>query len=163
MEIKNESDLTRILEKLAGEAIEKASKKVIDKFKKDYVLKYVYDTNPKAYERTWDFLNAWDWTPLKKEIKRISKEMWFNPGKITHTNIDDGFYQHGSKYSKPEIVIASIMEILDKKGRTSSLWLSNNTNRKEAYWQKFIEDMFDGGELSKIIEEEFRLVGFIKN
>ena len=55
------------------------------------------------------------------------------------------------------------MEILDKKGRTSSLWLSNNTNRKEAYWQKFIEDMFDGGELSKIIEEEFRLVGFIKN
>lgn len=162
MEIRNEQDLKSLMEKLAGEALEKAANDVIEKFKKDYILKYVYDTDPESYRRTWDFLNAWDWTDLKRDLKTISKEMWFNPGKITHINIDDGFYQHGSIYSRPPIVSASIMEILNKKGRPSSLWLSNNTNRKEAYWDKFIEDMFKGGELDRILTKRFSEKGFVK-
>ena len=162
MEIRTEDELKSLLEKAAGEALEKTSKRVIKILKEDYIMKYVYDKDPVKYRRTWDFLDAWDFTPLEKDIKKISTELWFNPGRIIHVNIDKDFYQHGSIYSRPEIVMASIMEILDKKGRTSSLWLSNNTNRKEAYWKKFIKDMFSGGMLSKILEEEFLAVGFSK-
>jgi hypothetical protein len=155
------------MEEATEKALERIADRVLKKFKNDYVLKYAYIDNPKKYERTMDFLNAWDWTPLRKEFKTLSKTMWYNPGKV-HPKVadprsgDEPYFQHGSIYSRPEIVIASLMEILDKKGRSSSLWLSNGVNRKEAYFQKFLEDFFDGGMLSKIVSEEFIKVGFRK-
>ena len=159
MEIKNEQGLKKVMEKLVDEALEDASDEVIEIFKKDYILKYVYIDNPKMYQRTNDFLNAWNWTPIKKEINKISKEMWYNPGMMS-SNID--LYQHGSVYSRPPVVIASLMEILDKAGRSSSLWLSNGVDRKEPYWKKFIEDMFKGGMLDKILAKHFSKRGFVK-
>lgn len=159
MAIKNEQELKKLMESLAGEAIEKATDRILTEFQRDYIAEYVYINNPKMYERTFDFVRAWDWTPIRKEMNKISTTMWYNAGKMDY-NIDK--FQHGSIYSRPEVVIASLMEILDKKGRSSSLWLSNGVNRKEAYFQKFIKDFFEGGKLNKILSEEFKKVGFTK-
>lgn len=147
------------METLAEQALEKAADRILTEFQRDYIAKYVYTNSPQMYQRTYDFLRAWDWTPIKRELKSISKTMWYNPGKVD-TNIDK--YQHGSIYSTPPSVISSLMEILDKKGRSSSLWLSNGVNRKEAYWQKFIEDFVEGGRMNKILTEEFKKVGLKK-
>lgn len=160
--IKNEGELKSIMEQKASEALERVAKRVIDIFKKDYILKYVYTDNPKQYTATFDFLNAWNWTPLKKEITKISKEMWYNPDLMFHSDISDGKYQHGSKYGSPPLAIKELMEILDKTGRSSSLFLSNGVNRKGAYFKEFENDMFGGGMLEKIITEEFSKVGFVK-
>ena len=147
------------MEKLATKAIERATDRILTEFQRDYITEYVYTDNVKMYERTYDFIRAWDWTPIKKEINKVSTMMWYNAGKMDF-NLDK--FQHGSKYSTPESVIASLMEILDKKGRSSSLWLSNGVNRKEAYFQKFIEDFFKGGRLERILSEELEKVGFSK-
>lgn len=135
------------------------TERVIRIFKNEYILKYVYIPNPKMYERTMNFLDAWEWTPTKKQGARIIREMFYNPD-VVKANIPK--YQHGSIYSTPEDVSHLLMEILDKRGRSSSLWLSNGVNRKEAYFKKFIADMLSGGELSKIMDEEFIKRGFIK-
>ena len=158
-QIKNQAELQQVIEKLAEEALEKIADRVLTEFQRDYIAKYVYIDSPKMYQRTFDFLRAWDWTPVKKEIMTLSKTMWYNPGKVS-PDIDK--YQHGSIYSRPEIVISSLMDILNKQGRSSSLWLSNGVNRKEAYFDKFIEDFFDGGRLEKIITQEFSKRGFKK-
>ena len=147
------------MQKLAGEAIEAVADRVLTEFQRDYIAKYVYTDSPSMYQRTYDFIRAWDWTPLKIEITKLTKEMWYNPGKVD-PNIDK--YQHGSIYSTPEIVIASLMDILNKTGRSSSLWLSNGVDRKEAYFDKFLEDFFAGGKLERIVFQEFTKRGFVR-
>ena len=147
------------MEQLAGQALEAVADRVLTEFQRDYIAKYVYTDDPQAYQRTFDFIRAWEWGPTKREIMKISKTMWYNPG-VLHPNIDK--FQHGSIYSRPEIVIASLMDILNKEGRSSSLWLSNGVDRKEAYFDKFIEDFFDGGKLERIIFQEFTKRGFRK-
>ena len=158
-QITNDQQLNQVMQKLAGEALEAVADRVLTEFQRDYVAKYAYTDSPAMYQRTYDFLRAWDWTPLKKELMRLSKEMWYNPGKVD-ANIDK--YQHGSIYSTPEIISASLMKILNKAGRSSSLWLSNGVDRKEAYWEKFLEDFFAGGKLERIIFQEFSKRGFTR-
>lgn len=152
-------ELNQLMQKLAGEAIEAAADRILTEFQRDYIAKYAYTDDPKMYERTHDFLRSWDWTPLKRELMKISKTMWYNPGKMGY-DIDK--FQHGSVYSTPPVVITSLMDILNKKGRSSSLWLSNGVDRKEAYFDKFLEDFFAGGKLERIIFQEFTKRGFTR-
>lgn len=167
MDIASEQGLAAAIEILVKEALEDITKEVLDQFKKNYIRKYVYSSpdshSPnKLYHGgtgtpTFEFEKAWDWTPVKKQLKSLVTEMWFNPSRMTFNS--DSF-RHGSIYSRPEDVRASLMDILNKDGYSSSLWLS--VKRKEAYWDKFLEDMIDDGQLGKIIEKHFVAKGFVK-
>ena len=75
------------MQKLAGEALEAVADRVLTEFQRDYIAKYVYTDSPSLYQRTYDFVRAWDWTPLKIELMKLSKTMWYNPGKVD-PNID---------------------------------------------------------------------------
>lgn len=145
------------MEKLAGEAIERSAEEILNIFINNYVLKYAYIKSPQEYERTNEFARSWEWTPLKKEFVRISKEMFYDYEKNMPT-FNMKKFQHGSKYSSPEDVRNNLMEILNTR-EASRLWLS--VTREEPYWDKFISDMF-GGMLEKIITKNFKKVGFTK-
>ena len=146
------------MEKLATEAVEEATKEILDIFKREYVLKYVYIDNPREYERTNEFLNSFEWTTLRKISNVIVTEMFYNPDNLPTFNADK--FQHGSRFSTPEDVRDNLMHILNKKGYSSSLWLS--VYRDTPYWDEFIKDMFSGGELDKIITKHFVAKGFSK-
>jgi uncharacterized phage-associated protein len=164
MDIRSEQELIAIMEQKAGEAMEAAADEIHELFQREYVLKHVYDSHGgnMVYhagmgQPTLEFMEAWVWTPLRKEASRLVKEMWYNPSTMSF-NIDT--FLHGSKYSRPENVKASLMDILNKKGYSSSLWLS--VYRPIAYWDKFISDMFDNGKLERILSKHFLEKGFTK-
>lgn len=145
------------MEKLAKEALEKITDRVLEIFKRDYILKYAYIDSPKMYERTMEFEKAWDFTSLKKEINRISTELWYDSSKLITFEPEKKFI-HGSKYSSPPDVRDNLPAILE--GKRSSLWMS--VERRVKFWEAFINEMFDRGTLDKIITEEFKAVGFTK-
>jgi len=108
------------------------------------------------YDRTNEFSDAWNFTKLKKTATKLSKELWYDPSYIKTFDIDK--FQHGSKYSTPNFVGSNLPAILESK--QSSLWLS--VSREEKFFQKFLKDMLDGGQLEKIITRHFVSGGFRK-
>jgi hypothetical protein len=163
MDIKNEQELNQLVEKLAREAIESITIEVLNLFK-TYVYKHVYTSHGSnaIYHDgsglpTYEFMEAWQWSEIRKQLDVISTQMWFNPGRM---DFDMDTFKHGSKYSTPPDARASLMDILNKTGYSSSLWLS--VSRKVAYWDEFISDMFDRGELGKIVTRHFLSKGFQK-
>ena len=156
MDIKNQTQLQTELEKKVGQILEKIANEVLDIFKEKYIWKYAYIKNPKMYDRTNEFASAWNFTKLKKTAMTLSKELWYDPSYIKTFDIDK--FQHGSKYSTPNFAGANLPAVLE--GTRSSLWLS--VTREEKFFQKFLEDMLDGGQLEKIITRHFVSGGFRK-
>ena len=165
--VTNQNELLNIMKVAATKALNGITKEVIDIFKEEYIMKMIYEQhmpNVKYHADTrtptYEFKNAWDWTPIKDDVTKLSTMLWYNPDKL---NFNNETFLHGSVYSTPEDVRASLMIILDKRGRSSSLWLSSTANRKKAYWQEFIKTMFDNGGLTKIVTRHFLANGFIKS
>lgn len=148
---------------IASEILEETADEVIEIFKRDYIMRYVYEShmpNVKYHNNTrkptYEFRDSWDWTAIKKTLKTISKELWFDPSKLS---FDESTFLHGSKYSTPEDVRENLMDILNKTGRSSRLWLSSTAIRPVAYWNKFLEDFISGGQLDRILTKNFSLRG----
>jgi uncharacterized phage-associated protein len=147
------------MEERATEALEKIAGRVLEIFKKDFVRKLVYQSHGtnKVYKPTYEFEKAWQWTPLKKQVMTLSKEMYYNPIGMT---LDRDNFIHGSNFPKssPSDARKNLADILNKSGKSSSLWVS--VSRPVPYWDVFILAAFQGGMLSKIVNEEFTKVGF---
>lgn len=164
MNLKSEKDILREMERLVRQAVDDITKEVLDLFKRQYVRRYVYDSHGanKKYHAgsrkpTYQFEKAWEWTELRKQVNILATEMWFNWETL---NYNESTFLHGSKYSSPNDVRENLMDILNKKGYSSSLWLS--VSRDVPYWDKFIEDMFARRQLEKIVEKHFVAKGFSK-
>jgi hypothetical protein len=149
------------MEERAGKAIEKSAEEILRLFRKDYILKFAYIKSPKKYGRTMEFYNAWLFSRLKKEATRLSTELFYNADTVKSFFPDADApdkYIHGSKYSSPNFVGANLPAILE--GKQSGLWLS--VNRDVKFWERFIQDMFSGGQLGRILEKHFLSEGFKK-
>lgn len=158
----NQSQLQSAMEIATNNALQAITKEVLGIFIDEYIVKLVYQSHGGnvvyhngTKDPTFQFLEAWDWTPIKKAINTISTELWFNPANM---DFDMDTFLHGSKYSSPVDVRDNLPAILE--GRKSRLWLS--VYRPERFWQKFIEDMFNGGKLESIITKHFVANGFVK-
>jgi len=156
VDIKNDSQLKSVMEKLAAEALDDASDEILKIFKDKYIMGYAYIDSPKKYLRTFEFREAWDFTALKKQANTLFKELWYNPSEMK--TFDPDRYIHGSKFSSPPDVRDNLPAILE--GKRSSLWLS--VDRKGKFWQEFLKGMFDSGELNRIMTKHFSKRGFVK-
>jgi hypothetical protein len=152
------------MEQKAREALDGTSKEILETFQNEYIKKFVYDSHGgnvdyhnKTRRPTYEFLNAWQFTEIRKQVDTLVTEMWYNPGRL---EFDMNTFKHGSLYSSPPDVRASLMEILDKAGYSSSLWLS--VSRSTPYWQQFLEDAFSGGLLERILMKHFKDKGFVR-
>ncbi len=141
---------------LAEEALLETTEEVLKIFQNDYLLKYAYIDNPQIYERTNEFFDSWNWSEVKKTINSISMELWYNPDMIKTFNPEK--FQHGSIYSNPNFVGDNLPSILE--GKQSSLWLS--VHRPVKFFERFLEDMIDNGQLEKIVTRRFTAKGFSK-
>lgn len=165
--VDTQADLQSLIEQQARKAIEAATEEVLDIFKEKYIQKMVYDSHKvnaryhdDTMEPTGQFKRAWMWTAISKVLNTLSTEMFYDPTLLRH---DSSTFLHGSKYRKrgsiwSEDARETLMDILNKEGRSSSLWLS--VSRPEAYFDRFIEDMFDNGELNRILTKHFTAHGF---
>jgi len=161
VDITNENQLLNLMRERTNLALTKASKEVLEIFKEKYIMEFAYIDDPKKYERTWEFKNAWTFTDVKEETLRLLTELWYDSSKIKTFDLEaDAPYKyiHGSQYSTPNYVGANLPAVLE--GKKSKLWLS--VNRNVNFWEKFIEDMFSGGELDRILTKHFLAAGFAR-
>ena len=161
-DITNDAQLVQIMESAATEAMEAIADIVLEKFKNDYLMRYVYlDHEPNVmYQDSFEFRDAWNWTPIRKETMTLAKEMWYNPGMLL---FDMDSFKHGSLYSTPPDARAGLMDILNKEGRSSSLWLSSTSEgRTHAYWTEFIDSFVESGDMERIVTAEFEKRGFTR-
>lgn len=156
MNIKKETQLKTFMEKLAREALENASKDILDIFQKEYLMGYAYIDSPKQYSRTLEFYRAWSFTDIKKSLNSLLTELWYNPDEMK--TFDPDRYIHGSKYSTPPDSRDNLPAILE--GKRSSLWLS--VERKGKFFQEFLNEMFGRGELERILTKRFSEKGFVR-
>lgn len=154
MDIRDEKTLVAVLEGKIGEAIEKATKRILKIFQTEYIMGYAYRKRGlgSVYKPTWQFYKAWDWTPIKKEISRIVTELWYDSSGVEY---DEDTYSHGSPFSTPNDVSNIMPEILE--GKRSRIYFS--VEKKGDFWDLFIRAMFDKGEIKKILKEELLAVG----
>ena len=150
------------MEEKAKIALENVTDEVLELFKRDYVDKYVYNSHGvnQTYHNgsgkpTGEFREAWEWEDVKKVTNSLVTTMWYNPQNLS---FDSESFLHGSKYSSPTDVRNTLMDILNKSGYSSSLWLS--VSRSVAYWDEFISDMFGSSKLDSIIKKHFVKQGF---
>ena len=148
------------MQKLAEEALEGITKEVLNIFKQKYIKGIVFDSHGanKVYRRTGQFESAWNFSQIKKLINVISTELWYDSSKLT--TFEPESFVHGSRYSTPPDVRDNLQDILNKSGLSSSLWLS--VKRSQPYWTTFLNDMFNGGELNRIVTKHFKSKGFVK-
>jgi hypothetical protein len=152
------------MQEKAMRAIEDATKEILKEFRENYIRKFVYEghkSNVRYHndtkKPTYQFLNAWKWTEIKRATNSLVTELFYNPDML---GFDSSTFLHGSIYSRPNDVRETLMDILNKSGRSSSLWLS--VSRNTPYWDRFLEDMFNGGKLERILTKHFKNLGFRK-
>ena len=160
--ITNDSQLLKAMEDAARNALDGITNEVLGLFQEQYVRKYVYDSHGEnamyhagTKSATGEFLESWQWSALTKTVNTLATELWYNPGKL-HFDMDT--FLHGSKYSSPPDSRASLPYILE--GKQSSLWIS--VNRPVKFFEQFISDLFDGGNLEKIVTRHFQAQGFVR-
>jgi len=146
-EISSLLELEQILEESSRRTMESASKEILGIFKEKYIEKMVYKVDPKVYQRTKDFKNAWKWTDIKSVAKTLEMVMM---GEYGGMSMDEETYTHSS-YSPWGLDSRFFLEkVLNKDGRSSSHHMSRTDG--DAYWDNFIRDMLDSGGLKKIID-----------
>ena len=153
--------MKNVLEKKIEQLLENSANEIIDEFK-NYVIRFVYENHkkPTVYENPngREFLDNWEWSKIKKVGLEMSKEMFFNWKNISNDPDRFGLYGiHGSMITGWDRDARRFMpEILDKKISSSA---RISVIRPQTYWKMFIRDMFQGGQLKKIIDKNARKLG----
>jgi len=152
----NQVQLELEIEKKFAKALETIADDVLKIFKADYIDKFAYIKNPKMYERTGEFREAWLFSPLKKQLMTLSKELYYDPSKLKTFKPET--YIHGSLFSNPNDIRETLPSILE--GKQSSAFLS--VSRTIKFWDWFVGAMIHGGQLEKIITKHMSSAGFRK-
>lgn len=158
MDIQNDQQLEQVILNASEKALRAVTEDVLQRFRKDYIRRYVYESHSpnKVYKPTFEFELAWDWTQMIRTVKSISTELWYDSNKVQ--TFDPKRFIHGSKYSSPNDVRDNLPSILE--GKRSSLWVS--VSRPVKFWQQFISFMIQGGAMNKIVEKHFVAAGFTR-
>lgn len=93
---RNESEASNIIMPRIRKAVEEVADKILDENYKDVRDLFYAQYQPKYYERSMDFLDAWDFDPIEQHGNTISAEFGFSPSMMT--SIPEEF-QHGSPVS----------------------------------------------------------------
>lgn len=164
-DIKNRGDLNKTIDSLLEKVLNDVALELIFIFQ-EYIVLYVYKNhspNSNYYdgsrEPTGQFLNAWEWTNIKRKANLLVKELWYNWETL---DFDSETYLHGSRINSksnsqyPDDARENLPAILE--GKQSNAWLS--VKRNEKFWQQFIKDYVTKGLLKKLIEKHLRESGF---
>lgn len=166
MDIRNSVQLKVALGVIAEKVIENVSLKVLEYLKVN-IKKYVYeygDSNEIYHagtgEATFEFYNSFIWKDMVKSVSLVTKELFYDYSKMDYKKET---WLHGSDPAKVKEQGGDarkfLAEILNVEGHTSKLFISK---KRRPYWDITIEELFDGKEMDKMFDAEFRKAGFKK-
>jgi hypothetical protein len=162
-DIKNDQQLNKLMmditEKVIAHIAEDLSKKLQEQIEKD-----VFTTPNDWYVRTGQFEKAWKWTDVKRLLKTMTTELYYDSSEVVH---NPKRWEHGNPYESAVENLADILNLAYngyKAGYTSSMKFGRRhfSHRRRPYWKNFIEKLLDKGELSKLFEAEFKQYGVVK-
>lgn len=148
------------MEKDIETAIGKTAKRIL-RILIDQIYKDTFTTPNTWYDRSNDFERAWTLEPIKNVAGRISTLLFFDRGMVKW----DGDWKHGNP-KEPARFLEDILNLAwndYSPGYTSSMKYRSGggyfSHKRRPYWENFIKNIFDKGQLSKIMKEELLAVG----
>lgn len=156
-EITSEADLQAALRNITRTVIQNVTVQVLQKLKQRIEEDTLAGHEVLWYTRTGQFENAWLWSDISETIDTMEAELTYHPELVIH---NPEMWQHGNPF---ESAVETLMEILDVDGRTSDLMFGGKyfSPERKAYWQNFIKEMYDNGELEQMFNSEFSKNGMI--
>lgn len=165
VDISNQLQMKKALESAIEKVLEESANDIMAQFKV-YIQKYVYENHGKnSVYRNDDnkFIDSWDWTDIKKTAYSMSKEMFLDWEKMeSHPSRFGKYGIHGSTVGgiwQPDA--RPYMDAILNKPISSDAPIS--VYRRQTYWTMFIKDMFQGGELKKILDRNAKRHGLHVN
>ena len=164
-DIRNETELRGEFGKRIEEVLKAVSGKISEKLQRQ-IERDVYTTENTWYNRTGEFERAWKWKEIKKTISSMTRELYYDSDSVKW----NGKWVHGNPGREASSNLEDILNLAwgnyPSSGYTSSmLWRSGEdkhfSHKRRPYWDNFIKDLFDGGELERLFEEEFSNVGLM--
>lgn len=159
MLIKNTREYQAIFETVLRGVIEDVSDWLLDKLVQQ-IKKDVYGKVPNKWytkgsgKPTFEFLNAWEWTKLKKTSNQFIRELYFN--RSTLVSDPNGWIHRSNVYGWGSSV-EYIEKILNVSGFTSSLEMFHVPSAiRKPYWDNFIEKWITSGKLDKEIQKRLQ-------
>lgn len=152
-----------MMEGVVTQIINGVSKKIL-KLLQENIKEYTYNSHApnKFYfdgnkRPTGEFLNAWNWKPIEKNIQGVVRALYYNWQSMS---VNEGAYKHSSVSANwPIDTRMQLADYLNVDGHDSSLWISVE---RKPYWEITIEDLFDKGLLNRWFDEESKKFGLIK-
>lgn len=140
--IKNESDLKRVMERIATKIINNVSKKIL-KLLQDNIKEYTYGSHAPnsvylngSKKPSGEFLKAWDWKPIEKNVNGLVRNLYYNWQSMS---VDEGGYKHSSVSDLwPIDTREQLADYLNVYGKDSSLWISVD---RQPYWSITIAEL----------------------
>jgi hypothetical protein len=162
VDIRNPVELNRAMNAVVEKAIEEVSNELLDRLHY-YIMRDVYNAHDPNHvylggtgRPSNEFRAAWRWTPTQRQgLNTLCKQLFYqwqgmgaNADRWQHGSHVPGWYEDVREY---------LAEFLNKKGKSSGLWISVN---HQPFWDNFTTDIFDQGGLERIFEQVLGKYGF---
>jgi hypothetical protein len=163
MDIPNDSVLVGVLNSIASDVINTVSDKILIQLKNDIERDvYLFGGFPNRFYYmgmgipTFQFEKSWKWDVIKQDLMSTVKTLFedymsmvFEPQNYLH-----GSELGGDRRSElaDDLNVSGIAKNSDFPGK-----------ERAPYWDNFIREMFDEGQIDAWFSEELSKLGFIKN
>jgi len=153
MDISTYSELENQMNKICESVVDSVSELMLRDLK-EIIKKETYGSHGRnvVYESTFEFLEAWEWTPIRKATKELSRQLFYhwqtlktNPATYTHVDYISG---RDNREQLAEILNINGME----PGNPIAVF-------RYSFWNSYIVNMFLGGDILKYFDQEFGKLG----
>lgn len=159
-DITNEAELTKTLEQIIKLVIEHIAADISDRLQRQ-IETDIFTQDNQWYERTGEFENAWDWTPIRSSITEVTTELFYNSSKVHYHPKE---WIHGNP---GESAVENLADILNlafngySSGYTSNLMFGERhfSHLRRPYWSNLMKTLFDKGDLDKMFDAELKKYG----
>ncbi len=149
MDINTYAELENQMNKICESVINSVSDRMLQDLK-DIIKRDTYGSHGRnvVYESTYEFLNAWEWTPIKQATKTLSAELFYHwqnmrtePTSYTHVD-----YVSGADNRERLADILNIQGL--EPGNPIAVF-------RYSFWNEYILNMFISGKIDSYFTQEF--------
>ena len=144
----NDNELYAAIDADMRNALSATLDEIFSIFLTNYVEKYAYTHSNTWYVPSGEFLNAWRTTRVTKIGDSLGGSIIYDPKGMTY---DFDTWKHGSQMQGWGTAVPYMADLLNVQGPIGMAW----NYRDEAYWDKFVEDIFDSGEIDRMFGENY--------
>lgn len=164
MIIANEVQLRKEMNGVIERALERVTDRMIEKLRKriDEDV-YTNDGKNKWYvdgfgHPTYQFKWAWEWTTIKKSMKQITTELFYNDRKVSYIGES---WVHGNPYQSAVETLPDILNMAFRNYQHGTTSEKKPWKYGKPYWDNFIKETIDSGWFDKTFKEEMKREGIV--